>query len=287
MKKIMIVADPDSRQQVALHRGLALAKKLNAEVRVLGFCYQALEQLPVPRQTELRNAIIAAKQQQLDEILADFEHSEVKLSSKTVWHKVIHQAILEHAEAFDAELLLKTGNRSEHFLYTPTDWHLLRNSKIPVMICAEKKWKRARPIVAALDLATKKPAKKRLNQRVMQLASQLSNSLELPLQVVSALDIPQVLKDLDLIDAREWRQKKLQEIEPVVQKLCEDYQLQRQQLRLITGEPHRVIPKEANRLKADLVVMGSMARGGVKGALQGNTGEKVLHHLRTDVVSVR
>jgi universal stress protein E len=39
--------------------------------------------------------------------------------------------------------------------YTSTDWHLLRECPAPVLLAAEDKWHRTKPVLAALDLGTK------------------------------------------------------------------------------------------------------------------------------------
>jgi universal stress protein E len=52
------------------------------------------------------------------------------------------------------------------------------------------------------------------------------------------------------------------------------------------GNPRRALPSLANSLKADLVVLGSVGRKGVKDTLLGNTAEKVMSKLRTDLVVV-
>jgi nucleotide-binding universal stress UspA family protein len=53
------------------------------------------------------------------------------------------------------------------------------------------------------------------------------------------------------------------------------------------GRPEDVIPSFARRVRADLVVMGTVARSGVAGAVIGNTAEKVLQRLRGSVMAIR
>ena len=52
------------------------------------------------------------------------------------------------------------------------------------------------------------------------------------------------------------------------------------------GAPEKVIASVATREKADTVVIGSMARKGLKGKLVGNTAEKLTSHLHTDVLII-
>lgn len=53
------------------------------------------------------------------------------------------------------------------------------------------------------------------------------------------------------------------------------------------GTPWPTIRKVARRLRADLIVMGTVGRGGLAGMLIGNTAEKVLHESETSLLSVK
>jgi nucleotide-binding universal stress UspA family protein len=53
------------------------------------------------------------------------------------------------------------------------------------------------------------------------------------------------------------------------------------------GDPRQGIPEVATRLGSDLVVMGAVARSGVRRLLLGSTTEAVLDHLGCDVLAVR
>lgn len=287
MDKIVIIADTQSRPQVALERGIALAAAVDGEVEVLAFCHESLQDLDPGTQHAIKEAILAKKRQWLEELLATADHKNVKLSARVLWQKNIHSAVVELCATSTVDLIVKTGHRSERMLYTPTDWHLLRQTKVPVMICAEKKWKRARPIVAAVDLGTQKASKKRLNDRVINLANRFSQALGVPLHIVCALNVPKVLEDLEIIDVKSYRQKKTAAMKSAVDALCETHGLPREHIHFKSAPPHKVIPSQANALKADLVVIGTVGRSGVKGTIQGNTAEEVLHHLRTDALCVK
>jgi nucleotide-binding universal stress UspA family protein len=56
---------------------------------------------------------------------------------------------------------------------------------------------------------------------------------------------------------------------------------------LVKGEPHAAIAGYARRHGASLVVMGTVGRSGLSGALIGNTAERVLRDLRGSVLAVK
>lgn len=59
------------------------------------------------------------------------------------------------------------------------------------------------------------------------------------------------------------------------------------QSRLVVGTPWRAIPAMARREGADLLVLGSVGRGGVPGFLIGNTAEKVLRRADQALLTVK
>jgi nucleotide-binding universal stress UspA family protein len=58
-------------------------------------------------------------------------------------------------------------------------------------------------------------------------------------------------------------------------------------VQLVQGEPERAIPQFIDTNGIDLVVMGTVARSGVRGLVMGNTAERVLQRLRGSVIAVK
>ena len=73
--------------------------------------------------------------------------------------------------------MVKTGSRSESLVHTSVDWQLLRECPAPVLIVAEKRWHRTRPVLASLDLSSDLQAKRQLNHKVLASAKWLAEAL--------------------------------------------------------------------------------------------------------------
>jgi universal stress protein E len=56
---------------------------------------------------------------------------------------------------------------------------------------------------------------------------------------------------------------------------------------LLDGSPDLLLPAAARRLRAGVVVMGTMSRRGVRRLFVGNTAERLLDDLRCDVLAVK
>lgn len=289
MSLVLIVADRAEERQVAISRGLELAGKMGVGAQVVGFAYadlnEASDQYKLDKQ-EAKKRLMAKRKAEVEAEVA--KHAgDVATAVTVVWQKHIHSWILQQCERKEYAAVIKTGHRTETFLYTSTDWHLLRDCPAPVMIAAEKKWRATKPIVAAVDLTDDSRANMALNDRIVDAAKTLAEALDSKVYVVHALHIPAVLRELDLVDEFSHAKKMKEDLDPKVAKLAKAHGIPRSSVKLKQGPIDKVITSESARLKAQLVVMGTVGRKGVKGRLLGNTAEKVLSRLRTDVLAIK
>lgn len=289
MSKILIIADTADKKQIALTRGTALAKAMGATIEVVAFTHEYLKAAPVEpaSQAKLKDHLIKAATAWLENELNKINCGDLKIVSKVVWSKQLHQWVNKRCQQQDYMAVVKTGHRTNTFYHTSTDWHLLRECPAPVLLVAEKKWRKTRPILASLDLSSRKKSKQKLNQQILQTAALYASKFNRELHITHALHISRVLQDLDLIDSKALASERKTEIEPTIEKICTEYGLGKQQIHILAGEVHKVIPSVADKIKADLVVMGTTGHQGLAAYLLGNTAEKVLTHLRTDVLTLK
>ncbi|MCK0165206.1 universal stress protein [Marinobacter sp. S6332] len=289
MDKLLIVMDPAHKHQKALARGIELARATGAHLEIVAFTHEHLGALPSDPtvQQRARDALIELRQRWLDQMLALSDCGDLKVSTHTVWEKHIHQWIIEHCHPNRFTAVIKTGSRSETWRYTPTDWHLIRECPVPVMLVAEQKWNHAHPILAAVDLSSTKPVKKALNTKIIEQASALAKAFGSEVHLVHALHISEVLADLEIINVAEHEQKRRAALEPAITHLCNTWHLSPEQVHMAVGPAHKVIPSVASKLKADMVVIGTSGKTGLKARVIGNTAEKVLTHLRTDLLAIK
>jgi universal stress protein E len=289
MSLLLIIADRPDDRQVAISRGLELAEKMGWGAQIVGFAWENLQEMSlddVGRRDEIKKKLLAMRRKAVDEEVARHK-TDVRIAVTVVWQKSIHLWIDQQCARKEYAAIIKTGHRTESFLYTPTDWHLLRECPAPVIIAAEKKWRATKPIVAAVDLVSKNRVNLKLTDMVISTAKQYATALNCDLYVVHAVHIPTVLTELDLVDEYTHARKHKEELQPRVLKLASTHNLPVSSIRLKNGPIDKVITSESARLKAQLVVMGTIGRKGVRGQLIGNTAEKVLTRLRTDVLALK
>ena len=284
---ILIVADRDGEHQVALQRGLGLAKAMGWDAEVVAFCYEPTANLDPSDQLEVQRRLQARCQESLAASIAEHKPEGVDVKTIVAWEKSIPQWIHAHVGQSSVDVVVKTGHRSETLLYTPTDWHLLRECEAPVLIVADRFWHPKRSVVAAVDFGSRSAVKRNLNDAVVNTARAYADALSCPLHVIYVIQISAVLRDLDVIDERAQVKKIRRRLQPEIAAFAERHGIAEDRIRIESGEVHRVVPSLSSRLQAQLVVMGTVGRLGAKARLIGNTAERVLTRLGADVLALK
>ena len=292
MTDILVIDDREKSKFIATNRAIALAEKLGCGVHVVSFAYEPMLDMSELISAEIADKVKAAALEGREEALTAHllkNTSKVKVRCSYIWEKSVADWVAKNVEVGAYLCVIKTAARTENLFYTSTDWRLMRECVVPVMIVAAKKWKKQNNILAAVDLSSKSKVQKELNEKVVSTAVALSERMGGVVHVCHVLELPQVLIDLDLIDKREFQKKARAKSKDKMAALLAEFSaaVPEKQQHIVFGNPVRKIPSLANSLKADMVVMGSVGRKGAKGKFLGNTAEKMLNHLYTDVYTLR
>ena len=204
-----------------------------------------------------------------------------------VWAKDLATWVINHCSSKSYSLIIKTGHRSEKAFYVPTDWHLMRNGLVPVMLVADKKWQKKRAIMVSLDMATKVRSKQTLNKKLVDAANTLSSATGMPVHYCFCLPLSPVLKDLGLVNKNAAIEKAKLKYLPLINKMLGEQEVSADHIHIKAGEASKVIPSVASKIAAELVIIGSVGRKGLKAKLMGNTAESILALLKTDVMVIQ
>lgn len=287
INSILVIADKQNAEQKALAHSAILAAKFGAKLHVVAFHYEHLASIADELDSEqikaVKEKILQSHQHWLTEMISALG-IKTELSCDVVWEKDITGWVKKQSKTADYDLIVKTGHRSEGAFYVPTDWHLMRNGVTPVLLVAEKKWRKKRSIMVALDMATSVKSKQALNQKLIDAATALTQISGMPVHYCFSLAISPVLKDLGIIDKDKALKHAKQKYLPIIQKMLGDNPVSPDQIHIKAGDPSKVIPSLASKVQAEVVIIGSVGRKGIRAKLMGNTAESILALLKTDVL---
>ncbi|QDU27449.1 Universal stress protein E [Anatilimnocola aggregata] len=174
-----------------------------------------------------------------------------------------------------------------------TAWELLRKCPSSVLLVSQQEANTSpKKILVALDAAAEDQKHIALNQKIMAAAAHLAVKLGASLTAMHCWAIYGEGLVKDYMSAAEFK-----DIEEATRKLGEEglqalaatlaEKPAELHLNLVRGLPNTHIPAFANTHNFDLVVMGTVARQGIAGALLGNTAEEVLPQLKTSILAIK
>ncbi len=279
-KTILILTNAHEEDNCSLKKAHDIAAPLGAEIEVVCFITDVSEQ-----GDNAVNSQTGALKTALNNIFQDYERKD-SIKSQVVATEDVARWVVEYCERNDFDLIIKAGHRSESLFHTPCDWKLIRSLSIPVLIASQQRWKCNHVVMAAIDPASNDDEHRELNKTILEWTKKWAQTFDAELHIVYSIPVSNLLKQLDVIDVREHERKHRGEAEQQLKALLSDFDLPNVHTHITAGPPEKTIPHWANELKAELVIMGSMGRQGLKGLVVGNIAEKVMHRLRTDSLIV-
>jgi universal stress protein E len=172
------------------------------------------------------------------------------------------------------------------------DMELMRQCPCPVWLVGPSGGHRPRRILAAVHANPDDEVEQQLNGRILDLAIDLAQEEGAALTVLQSWEafgegaLRGHMSDADIVQfVAQARRVASDDFGALVGTVGD--RLAGAVLAFEKGEPEEVIPAYAMVRKVDLVVMGTVARGGLTGILMGNTAERVLQRLRGSVLAVK
>jgi len=264
-KRILVILDSGEHSGKALHRAHLIAERMGCE----------LELLWVGKSEPWTG---------LAQDLTALKNSAVRFTQEVVTKDLI-DSVLERWQQDHFALLVKgcDPRHNNRRLLAPRDWQLLRETPCPVLLVKQDQhWADGR-ILAAVNTITHNSQLRAHNQSILMLAGFIAHSLNAPLHTAVATPLamqgvePEMQSQV-LIDQRAQR---------CAEKMLSEMNLPVAQLHVGEGPPEHWIPHVSKEIDASLVVMGTHARKGMSAALLGNTAERILDRLNTDILVLR
>ncbi|USD38393.1 MULTISPECIES: universal stress protein [Ferrimonas] len=279
MQKLLIVAPEKEQQFDAINKGLELAQALSAKAEVVGYCYEPLsvmEGTPEEVVNGIKSELMASRSAALRHRVTALGQS---VPTTVRWAKGIADDICELVNN-GFTMVVKAYRQSDHLL--PTDWHLIRRTRVPLMLLTDHQPAQGQDVLAALDLGSGSEAKQRLNQQVLHAARELVKATGGKLHVAYVIRLSRVVRDLEIIDTRHL----LKEVYRKHGLLLESLALPKEQIHVQVGDASECLPQLAATLGVGYFAIGARQRRGLLGFVIGNTAEAILHRMRSHLLVV-
>ena len=299
-KNILFVSDNHESGQEAFERAAELALRNEAKLTVIGVLkistLDALLGHKMVSLGDLQQRLINERATQIENAIAALGHKDLDVSSKVLLGGGFVE-IIQEVFRNEHDLVIKAaeswaGMNSTWF--GSSDLHMMRKCPCPVWIVKSTRGRRYERILAAVDSDPIDSGQDNLNYLIMDLATSLAQREDSELHVVHAWDMQgddwkAARAALSHQQIRSIGQEVRAKHQAAFDTLLADYESLgiRMRTHLIEGRAGVVIPEQARRHDAGLIVMGTVARTGLPGFIIGNTAENVLNQVNCSVLTIK
>ncbi len=299
-RKILVPTDFSPAADAALDQAVALARSNDAEVtvaHVVKDVYTTMQLMayapawgPMSEQlAEERQALRLRAHEELRRVIAPYEAAGARIRQEVLVGAPFVEII--HAVQLEGYDLVVTGTRGhaavKRALVGSTATRLARKCPCPVWIARPRETGELRSVLVPLDFSD-------TSRKTLETAASLASSTGATLHLLHVYDtadmygvpvLPEEAKAEFARYRRQVRRAALGQLKRMSDALSP--QPGKTTLSLAPGIPWKAIRTTARRIGADVIVMGSVGRGGIPGLLIGNTAEKVLHAADASVLIVK
>jgi universal stress protein E len=296
-KNILYVNEPTAHQESAIARAVSLAVSNQADLTIVDVIPTQVVTAGIglppggPISNELRAAVESDHRKAMESMVQSFkERLQIRLEvlvGKTYLETI--RAVLKNGY----DLLIKPAENPAwtHRFFGSDDLHLLRKCPCPVWLMKAQEKSNYSSILAAVDfdLLVPLPSEYDLNREILELAASLALSDFASLHIVHAWEVLAESVTNYVEKGQALHRKELyrlaEELRGWIGKEAYDYLSPG--FHLPKGPAKKVIAPLAAELRADLVVMGTVARTGISGVIIGNTAEAILDQLTCSVLAIK
>jgi len=250
-----------------------------------------------PSLEKARMEVIQSQKKHLETIAEPLRAEGVAVTTTAVWDHPLHEGIVRRAVASDADIVIKDTHHHSavtRALLTNTDWNLIRTCPTRLWLVKPDDLSDTPVFVAAIDPMNQHDKPAALDDEILQLSKALADKVGGEVHAFHSYD-PRIAVATATANAYIPVSLPFDEIE---QQMHEDHQkrfkeitdfhkVDGDKLHLVAGLTHEELPATATEVKADVVVMGAVARNRWKRLFIGATAERTLEYLPCDLLIVK
>lgn len=246
---------------------------------------------------QLADRIRQTQTEIIDNIAASISDSKLNVAASVLHDRPISDAVISIAMNSDPALLVKGTSyhsAADRANFTYTDWRLIRKLECPLWLVKGSEWKENPVIIAAVDPTHRHDPSASIDREIVVAGKKLAVVCGGKLLLLHTY---QTLVEIGARAARAILQAELH-LDQIDKDVHDSHRNQLdafanandvplKDVHLMPGRTRDVLPAFARSQGADVVVMGAVARSGIKRRILGSTAEQVLDQLPCDILIVR
>ena len=297
-KSILVAVDTRFEEHPALQWAVRLAEHNQAKLKIVDVVpeFSWISRLAMPDSDRTQQVLADDKRQNLEAIAGPLREQGFDVTTKVLLGKtsfgIMHEVLRSN---HDLVLRVTKGAHSRRTgFFGTTSMRLLRKCPCAVWLVRADAPPRFARVLAAVDPAPHDVAQEIMNKTIMELGQSIAEYENGQFHVVHAWELFGASADESWSlpgKLEETVRKAEMEVAAALDNFLSPYKLSHRSdsVHLLHDEigPGHAISELAKKQGIDLIVMGTIARTGVVGALMGNTAEQVLDRATCSVLTIK
>jgi universal stress protein E len=299
--RILVLVEPDHSPSAIVERAAWLAKLMDCDLEFL-LCDSSVSALGqgffVSNEAkDIGEKIKLAQREIIDAFAQDASQHGVTVTAAVLDERPIADAVLARALDSDPIMIMKGTqyhSTAQRTIMLDTDWQLIRKCPYPLWLVKPGKFQAEPMIVAAVDPTHEHDKPAALDQKIIDAAKAIAARIDGDVHLLHTYErlagigteVSKTLKAVK-IPIEEIDKRMQKEHRDALDLLAQKNAFDKEHIHQLPGRTRELLPTFVRSHKADLVVMGALARWGIKRMVIGSTAERVLDHLPCDVLIVR
>lgn len=293
---ILVLVHHEKDNSDAIARALLLATA-DTDITLLSLVYNRALDVEYLFDKSGRDAAQHAYCQQhahtLSHLLEGFKQRGLQAHLEIRWSKHKHVDLIDYLHNSFADLIIKTQrehNLLQKAFFSHNEWHLVRMSQVPVLLCKPGVSYPQQPtITAAVDPlhSLDKPAS--LDHKLTKTAMKLAAFFKGTPHVFHSYDPvpPSLLTDVDSVTYQDLSGTISERHREAFRQFLSHYTLPSTQTHLQEGDIYFTLPAFIRQSGCPLTVMGALSRSALDQWLIGSTAERLLEILPCDLLILK
>jgi universal stress protein E len=294
LRNILVLMEPGAESQPAFDAAMVLAKRFGGRLELLLGEFQDLHAAYFDPMTatlqEFHDTLMAGHRAMLERYVQLAADEGISALGEALWGTPFHEIVLARVAATRPDVVVKHSvfhNRVERTLFTGSDWHLIRDCPVPLLLVKEPGRLAGTRILVCVDPMHTHDKPAALDNQLLRRGAVLAHRLEGELHVLHVFSIPApvgVIGDAFIASAAmPPAEDSIEAARKAHRELMDSHGIPADRSHFQVGVPTRDIVARARELNAGLVLMGAVSRRRLERWFVGSTAESVLDRLPCNV----
>ena len=246
---------------------------------------------------DIEDRITATQQQVLDQLAETAKSEGVTTTTEILEDRPAGGAIVAKIEDIAPRFVVKGTHyhsAASRAIFADVDWQLIRRLDRPLWLVKQDGWTTNPKIIAAVDPTHAGDKTGMLDQKIVDAAKTIADFSGGDIHLLHTYQRLEEIGSKAMwtfkpvkLDVEDLQEHMRDEHKAMLNNLATTNGIAADHVHQLPGRADEILPAFARSKKANLVVMGAIARSGLKRRIIGSTAERVLDHLHCDVLIVR